>query len=410
MFDSTLTYRARIWMGIVLFIVLSFSWSERLSSIGIIILALHFLFDQHFIEKCRRFRLSAPLLMMWAFFGVQLLAMGWTNHWSEVGQSVMVKLSFLVLPFLLGSENNLDTKQTRFLFWCFSTSLLLSFTYSAIMDYIHYMPFGWNAVLNRVNISEAIMHPGYYSNYFALVTTWHLVSLLHDKHLARKTIGLHLFFIGFGVLVLLLLIAKTCIIYLAIVGFYVSWQLLLPIKKWGLRILAYLASWILIAGIALQIPTIKHRIHEAQQDSQHIDQNIGLANSTGSRMIAWQNEWILIKQKPLLGYGTGSANAVLQQQLAENGYKHLASDGMHTHNQIFHTWLDTGILGVLALLMMLFVFAQNFLQRKHIMGLSLLLLFFLNLLTDDMLEVQAGLVFFVVFFCLFLFQPQAASD
>ncbi|MEN9340027.1 MAG: hypothetical protein RIQ62_1339 [Bacteroidota bacterium] len=410
MFDSTLTYRARIWMGIVLFIVLSFSWSERLSSIGIILLSLHFLLDQHLLEKCRKFRLSAPLLLMWTFFGVQLLAMGWTNHWSDVGQSVMVKLSFLVLPFLLSTENYLDTKQTRFLFWCFSTSLLLSFTYSAIMDYVRYIPFGWNAVLNRVNISEAIMHPGYYSNYFALVTTWHLVSLLHDKNLARKTILLHLFFIGFGVLVLLLLIAKTCIIYLAIVGLYVSWQLLLPIKNSGLRIIAYLASWILIAGIALQIPTIKNRIHEAQQDRQHIDKNIGLANSTGSRVIAWQNEWILIKQKPLLGYGTGSANAVLQQQLAENGYQHLASDGMHTHHQIFHTWLDTGILGVLSLLMMMIVFAKNFWQQKHTMGLALLLLFVLNLLTDDMLEVQAGLVFFVMFFCLFLFQPQAARD
>jgi O-antigen ligase len=83
---------------------------------------------------------------------------------------------------------------------------------------------------------------------------------------------------------------------------------------------------------------------------------------------------------------------------------------MHTHHQIFHTWLDTGILGVLSLLMMMIVFAKNFWQQKHTMGLALLLLFVLNLLTDDMLEVQAGLVFFVMFFCLFLFQPQAARD
>ena len=78
---------------------------------------------------------------------------------------------------------------------------------------------------------------------------------------------------------------------------------------------------------------------------------------------------------------------------------------------LLHTILFVNIIQTkLSLLMMMIVFAKNFWQQKHKIGFALLLLFILNLLTDDMLEVQAGLVFFVMFFCLFLFQHKAARD
>ncbi|GBL35305.1 hypothetical protein EMGBS15_09000 [Filimonas sp.] len=70
---------------------------------------------------------------------------------------------------------------------------------------------------------------------------------------------------------------------------------------------------------------------------------------------------------------------------------------MHTHNQVFHTWLDLGIIGVLLLMAILIVCGFWFQRQGNRLAWWLLPLIFLNMLTDDMLEVQAGGVFLCFF-------------
>jgi O-antigen ligase len=77
---------------------------------------------------------------------------------------------------------------------------------------------------------------------------------------------------------------------------------------------------------------------------------------------------------------------------------------MHTHNQVFHTWLDLGIVGVLLMVAILLVSSQVFSRLHNRLAWWLLPLIVMNILTDDMLEVQAGTVFFAFFLTLFIYQ------
>jgi putative Ca2+/H+ antiporter (TMEM165/GDT1 family) len=82
----------------------------------------------------------------------------------------------------------------------------------------------------------------------------------------------------------------------------------------------------------------------------------------------------------------------LQQQ-----YQHRA------HNQWLTILLTFGILGML--LFMLVVFYPLFYKRKYLdyFYIVFFIAFALSLLTEDTLETQAGVTFYALFNCLFLF-------
>ena len=97
---------------------------------------------------------------------------------------------------------------------------------------------------------------------------------------------------------------------------------------------------------------------------------------------------------------------MLKEKLIKEAYFQLASDNMHTHHQLFHTWIDLGIVGVILILMILGTSFFLFYKRKNKLAFWLVPLIFLNLLTDDMLEVQAGIVFFMFFLVLFFYPKE----
>jgi O-antigen ligase len=77
---------------------------------------------------------------------------------------------------------------------------------------------------------------------------------------------------------------------------------------------------------------------------------------------------------------------------------------MHTHNQFLHTWIDLGLVGILLLLCCLVVCFIQFWKQKEEIGIWFSGLILINILTDDMLEIQAGIVFFIFFLLLLIYQ------
>lgn len=397
-------HRENFWLAIVFFIALSFTWSERLSSVGIIFLSIHWLLDKQLLDKIRSFKLKPFIATCWLFFLLHIVACIWTHYPDFAMQTIMVKLSFLVIPFLLSTENYFNNKSKQSLMYAFSISLCVSFMYTLGLDLLLNFDKGKIVYLNRMQISEAIMHPGYYSNYFALAMVW----CGYEVSNYRTKSNYQLLWLG-GIflmlsLALLLLISKTAILFIGIFFLFLLWKFLDRIKNIVGRMLAYLLALSFIIFLAIQIPSIKYRIHETQRDTGTISKEVSIMNSTGSRITAWQNSWKLIQEKTMWGYGTGSANAQLKQKLLDEGYTNLANDNMHTHNQLFHTWLDIGFLGIVFIILIWVSSAYHFVKLKNTLGIWLIVLMVLNLLTDDMLEIQAGIVFFVFFLCLFYYQ------
>ncbi len=403
--------RASLWYLIVVLTAVSFTWSERLSSIGVILLVAHWLFDSHLLIKLSSCwsrlttsRLLPITLLLWSFFLLHVLGLLWSQHIAEGWQSIEVKLTLLILPVLFATENYLDAKKTATIFLIFSLSCCLSFFYSVAYSYLHYHAKGWSAVTQRMNISEGIMHPGYYSNYFAFALVWCVFELTSMKKNTTRRQAMLMGLILMLLSALLLLISKTAILYIACFAVYMVWMSTARIRQMAMRVLLFVVCIGSIGLITTQIPNIRNRIIETFRDSSQLNKDVPLANSTGSRLAAWHNEWTLIKENWLTGYGTGEANMALKHKLINDGYVRLAEENMHTHNQVFHTWLDLGIVGVLLMVAILLVSSQVFSRLHNRLAWWLLPLIVMNILTDDMLEVQAGTVFFAFFLTLFIYQ------
>ena len=405
MLASTAMNRKILWFVIVVFTAVSFTWSERLSSLGIILLAIHWFCDKNWQHKISTFRLSTSVVIMWSFFLMHLIALCWSPSLTDGWQSVQVKLSFLILPILFTTENYLNEKRLQQLMKVFALSCVLSFVYTFVWSYIHFHSKGWEFVTSRMNLSMAIMHPGYYSNYFAFAFVWAVFEIFN--HTPKQWTGriMLIALISFLLIAIFLLISKTVVLFLVLFLLAVCWMLTRSIKTKNWRLGIYIL--LLGAGAFMidRIPKVRERIQESISSTTQIDKDIPLANSTGSRIVAWQNEWTLIKEHWLFGYGTGAANSELKAQLQYEGFNRLADDNMHTHNQVFHTWLDLGILGPLLMIIWLVAGAWIFYNRKNSFAFWLIPLITMNMLTDDMLEVQAGVVFFLFFMNLFLYRP-----
>ena len=412
MFNNISLHRSTIWFAILLMTAISFTWSERWSSIGIILLCLHWLIDRNLPSKIISFftLISRPhiiTILLWAFFLWQLLGILWSGHRTEGWQSIEVKLSFFILPILFSTENYWNNKRLHTLLLCVGLSCCTAMFYSFLLSYQCYKPLGWFYVFQRVNFSESIMHPGYYANYVSFVFIWAILYLFDgntQKEISKMSIIILLLIL---LLLILLLASKTAFLFLAVFFVYLVIHFMMRLPNLYMKFGLIAAAIIIGVFMILKVPQISGRLAEMSNGMHPAEKNVDLGNSTGSRLAAWQNEWILIKKNWLLGYGTGEANPILKKQFVENGFHRLASDNMHTHSQIFHTWLNNGILGIVLLFAIMIMSAIQFYKQKNKLAFWLTILIFINLLTDDMLEIQAGSVFFAFFLCLFLYQTDS---
>jgi O-antigen ligase len=398
--------RSSVWLFLVSLTVVSFPWNERVSSIGIILLVLHWLIDASLIQKIKTFRFNWGIGLLWSFWVIHLIFLFRGLHSDEGLHSIEVKMCFLLLPFLFSTENYLTKKNTKQLLMWFAISCAISFVYTLSWSIYHFSSFGFSVVFQRMNLSLALMHPGYYANYFAFAIVYLAYVIIESKHPFSKTHLIHWALLVYFFTVQLFLLSKTVLLFLALFSGYLLWHSFTFLKDLRVRVLSFVIVGISMLLLVSNIPIIKTRLNETQIKLHVKPQDLEFSNSTPVRKVAWGLEWDLIKRKWIVGYGTGSANRLLLNQLKKYHYTDLVKYNMHTHNQFFHTWLDLGLLGLLLLIAWLLYFLLYSLQHHKPYLFWLMLLITINLITDDMLEIQAGAVFFILFLSLFSFQSK----
>lgn len=394
--------RSSVWLFLVILTACSFPWNQRINSVGIVFLAMHWLFDKQLVQKIKTIKFDAVLISFVTFFLYHLVALSWSDFKQDASHSIEVKMSFLILPFLFSTENYLNPKSKKQLLIAFCISCLLSFIYCLFYSVYHFHSFGISGILNRMNISQGIMHPGYYSNYFVLGIVFSAFELIQNKNNPLK--WFYVFIITIFSIILALLVSKTALIFIFIFVIFVLWKLSDFIKNNILRLTSFIGLCLIFGFIFSFAPPIKSRIIETLRESKVEIANPNFSNSTIARRAAWNLEWQLIKSNPIIGYGTGASNPLLINKFKEKRYADLIKYNMHTHNQFFHTWIDLGLIGIILLgCILVFSFIQFF-KHKETIGMWFTVLVLINILTDDMLEIQAGTVFFVFFLLILIYQ------
>jgi O-antigen ligase len=125
-------------------------------------------------------------------------------------------------------------------------------------------------------------------------------------------------------------------------------------------------------------------------------------NSTTSRYAMWKCSAHLITENIFSGVGTGDIKDELVKEYEKTGFKKGVILHYNPHNQYLHTTVALGIIG-LSFLLCLFAFALlTSIRQKNYLFAGLLAIIILNALTESVLEVQSGIIFFSVFYCFFM--------
>lgn len=133
-------------------------------------------------------------------------------------------------------------------------------------------------------------------------------------------------------------------------------------------------------------------------------------HSLTMRFEFWKTALQIIKQHPLTGVGTGDVPDAFAKKYDETNSLLDAKFRLRSHNQFLAVAVALGIPALLLFIVMLFYPVFQFQYSGSFLYLTFWITAFLSMLTEDTLETQAGVSFFIFFNCLFLFLKDKELD
>jgi O-antigen ligase len=124
-------------------------------------------------------------------------------------------------------------------------------------------------------------------------------------------------------------------------------------------------------------------------------------NSANLHVKIWTNSIELIKRNFILGVGTGDVKDELKKVYAENNFNRGIESNFNCHNQFLNTTVTLGLSGLIFLLLIFLVGIRVSILYRDWLYFSFLFIMFLNALTESVLEVQSGVLFFAAFNMMF---------
>jgi len=385
-------------VGIALLgVVVTLPYSIRSNSLSIILLAAVWLAGFGWANSFRSGRNLTLLVIFIAYYLLFVAGHFYSDDTRCSLKELETKASLLLFPVLFYTIPGLSEKRLRRLLVIFVITCLVACFYCVVM--VLFRKDVWTngfALLEpwdfiNHNFTEPIdLHPLYLSCYlnFSLVITFWLL-LNHPMERKHKTglIVASIFLILFNLLALSRMGVVVMMLLLAAFLVYM-------ILRKGLFKMALLCFMLLIGlSGALYFFNFTFR--------QRIDVTFSPESTEGSlnfRREIWHSSVSLYEKNWAFGVGTGDTTEELAKEYQLN---HYTGEFFNCHNEYLQTGISVGLPGIMLLLASLIT--PFFKERKNILYLSFLIILALSFLTESMLSVQKGTVFYSFFNALFAF-------
>ncbi len=235
----------------------------------------------------------------------------------------------------------------------------------------------------NIYVRASVLHLPYIGQHAIYSSIYLAIGVLFSSYLfytSQKKI--YLVPIILFVILLFMLVGKATILALLLIAIFVL------IRKGFKKIV--IPFTIFLLAILFVIPSVRRRTTELFQQKTYtqIDNN----NSSSIRFYLNKSSVTLLKDNWFLGLGIGDVSGELSKTFQE---KYGGKGTYGTHNQFFGFWLGTGIFGLIAFLLFLFYNFRLAWRTSDLLFLSVLILFVINLLTENILERQTGIILFL---------------
>lgn len=341
------------------------------------------------IKITNRYFLSIALLYI-----VYVIGIFNSENISAANFDVQLKLSLIVLPIAFLLSPKLSASELNKIFYCFTAGCFISSVVCLGIAAKRYANEG--SVVFFYNSLSFFLHPSYFAMYITLMVSFLLYEILIKHATPRLSwirLALIIYFLGF----LFLLSSKAGLITMSLILFS---TLIISYMRSGNKLLLGIMIGA-IAGLLIFIfflPGNMNRYLSFAKIISHDKVTEDTGESTSERFYVWKNGWQLIKEQPILGYGTGDVKDVLVNQYVKTGFEFGVKRRLNAHNQFMQTILAVGAMGI-TLLLFCFIFPiRLFKNTGSFIGFVFLIIVAINFMVESMLETQAGVVFFALFY------------
>lgn len=359
---------------------------------------------------------------------------------NEVWRRVLASYSLFYLLYVLGlswSANldyaffDLGTKLSLFLFpLIFATTDLRVFTPKRLLM-VSYAYLAGCILITLVMLGVALMefretnspkvfyydelsifqHPSYLSMYLDFAVSLILFILLRAGHLVTGLIrNLLVLAIIYFFAIVMLLASKAGIISLLIILAISIFSIIVYRKEYVIGLLFLFILPFTFIGAYYAFPYSFQRLSSANEvvtGKQPLNRTS--SDGTAERVLIWQSSLEIIRDKGILGVGTGDVKDALLTKYAENGITNALNLRLNAHNQYLQTTITLGIPGILMLLSGLLFALVKAIQRQNLLLLLFTVVVSFNFMVESMLERQAGVVFYSFLNALLLFMVLSES-
>lgn len=129
---------------------------------------------------------------------------------------------------------------------------------------------------------------------------------------------------------------------------------------------------------------------------------------TDSRLDRWKLIVGVISQKPLLGNGAGTEQAILQNLYFSHKFYNSWLNRLNAHNQYLSLWMQNGLWGLMVYLGVLFYGFRVAINSNDWVMLSFMLVIAVSSLGEDMLLYNKNIFLFSILYSLFLITKKVA--
>ncbi|MBT1704569.1 O-antigen ligase family protein [Chryseosolibacter indicus] len=370
----------------------------KITNFFIILLALNWLFQRNLHIK------NGLVLFFSLFYLLHFVGVFYSDNSRQAFFELEKKMTFIIFPVLLSSLPGLTAKAFKNILTVFVVACLLSsliclsyaiyrFLLNFSIEYFFYYP-----------LVEVIgIHPIYLAMYICF--SCFVIFYFYRPKGTDKAIR-HLVF--YLVLIYLIIFLFLLSARAEILAFYIiSFAFLIIYFKKKQKLLRAFISFGVLSLIFLVLvflnPINRERFKEAinYKSEYTIEKQWG---GRAERLLMWDCGFDIVKENLFVGVGTGDAIDELEECYRAKNYAALLfypDISYNAHNQYLETTIDLGVLGLFLLFSSLLYLIFRAIRTKDYLFLSFLVLFSIASLTESMLEVNKGIIFFTFFSSLF---------
>lgn len=363
-----------------------------------------FLFDLSLLRKN-----YTNIILMILVYVIALISATYSSDHKEAMFVLEKQMTLIIVPIVLGFSLQITINMFRYIIYCFVVSVFFACTYLLYIFCINYaiikdiLPFQFflNTQLHHKFSSELNLHATYLSIYVCFAIACALYILFYAKNIYKIASGLFLivFIVSLALLSSRIIIIPFILIIVFILPFFLKKRILVI---YGIILLlvgsamVYLISNSTAFQERFKTDTLRELNIIPSEDKLFTFESITKSNDA-TRAERWKCAVELIREKPLIGYGTGDEKKKLEEKYIKYKLTNSSVNNFDSHNQYLAFMIKSGVFGLIAYLILLGLSLFMAIKKRNYFQLCFIVIISITSLTENILESNKGILFFVFF-------------